>query len=61
MTRRDRLLASTAMPPADMDFIVSVLDALIAADDTISGATLMTPDGKVRFIDAEKMRRGGAA
>jgi hypothetical protein len=60
MTWRDKLLSSTAMP-ADMGFVVSVLDALVAADDTISGATVFLPNGDVRFIDAELLRHGGAA
>jgi hypothetical protein len=60
VTRREKLLSSTAMPP-DMRLVMQVLDALIDADDTISGATVFLPNGDVRFIDAESLRRGGAA
>ena len=62
MTRRAKLLGSAVVPDAiDMALIASVLERLIASDPTISGATLFSPDGGVRFIDAELLRRGGTA
>jgi hypothetical protein len=60
MTRRAELLSSTALPE-DMELVLRVLDSLFSADPTISGATLFTPDGDVKFFDAATMRQGGAA
>ncbi|MBN8905763.1 MAG: hypothetical protein J0H99_03880, partial [Rhodospirillales bacterium] len=31
---------------------VRFLDQLAAADPTVTGATLITPDGRVRYLDA---------
>jgi hypothetical protein len=35
--------------------------ALIEADGSVSGLTLVTPDGEVTYLDAEVLRRGGRA
>jgi hypothetical protein len=40
---------------------LQVLESLAEQDKSISGATLILPDGGVQFIDAATMRRGGAA
>ena len=40
---------------------VHILDQLAAADPTLTGATLITPDGRVRYLDAAMLRRGGRA
>ncbi len=61
MTRRAKLLGSAAIPAGDMALVVAVLDALIAPDDTVTGATVFMPDGEVRYIDAALLRRGGRA
>jgi hypothetical protein len=40
---------------------LSTLAALAEADDTVSGMTLIAPDGSVEYIDAGVMRRAGRA
>lgn len=35
--------------------------ALAEADDTISGATMILPDGTSEYLDADLMRQGGRA
>jgi hypothetical protein len=62
MSRRDQLLGSTAASdPARLGEIIEIIQALIASDATVSGVTLFTPDGNVRYIDAAKLRQGGTA
>ncbi len=40
---------------------IRILLALAEVDPTISGATLILPDGSVANIDAATLRRGGRA
>ncbi len=40
---------------------IRILLALAEVDPTISGATLIQPDGTVMHIDAATLRRGGRA
>ena len=40
---------------------LQVLESLAAQDETVSGATLILPDGEVQFIDAACLKRGGRA
>lgn len=39
----------------------AIVAALAADDPTVSGATLMLPDGSIQFLDADALRRGGNA
>jgi hypothetical protein len=41
--------------------LVQVVAALAAGDPTISGATIIMPDGEVSCIPADILRRGGKA
>jgi len=34
---------------------------VISADDTVSGITLIQPDGQIGFLDADLIGRGGRA
>jgi len=34
---------------------------LVEADETVSGATLLTPDGRLEYLDVSFLRRGGRA
>jgi hypothetical protein len=38
-----------------------ILSALIEADPTVSGATIISQDGEISYIDDAAMRSGGAA
>jgi hypothetical protein len=41
--------------------LVQVVAELAAADPTISGATIIMPDGEMVFLDAAALRGGGRA
>lgn len=38
-----------------------ILTTLAASDDTVTGATLMAPDGTLTYLDAQIIIRGGQA
>lgn len=40
---------------------IRVLLALAEVDPTVSGATLILPDGSLTYLDAAALRRGGVA
>lgn len=61
MSRRAQLLGSTASSaPMSLAEIIRIVHALIEADDTVSGATVVMPNGKKRYIDAATLRQGAA-
>ena len=63
-TRRARLLAGTAQQADSFDhrrFAIRILAAMVEHSDTITGATLITPDGFVEYIPAGHLRHGGRA
>lgn len=61
-TFKHRQYGSTALPTANQHAAASrALLALIDADLTESGATLLTPDGSVIYLDAAQLRQGGRA
>jgi hypothetical protein len=35
--------------------------ALVESDETVSGMTLISPDGRAEYVDAGALRRGGRA
>lgn len=41
--------------------VIQTFAALAETDETISGATLMSPSGTVEYIDGGLLRRGGRA
>jgi hypothetical protein len=41
--------------------LLRLVAALVDADRSVSGVTLITPDGDVTHLDAKAMRRGGQA
>jgi hypothetical protein len=54
--------ASTALPAEDRRATaIRILLALAEVDPTVSGATLVLPDGSVTYLDAATLRRGGRA
>jgi phage-related protein len=62
MSRRAKPLGSSAASaPMSLAEIIRIVHALIEADDTVSGATVVMPNGKKRYIDAATLRQGGAA
>jgi hypothetical protein len=60
MTFKDALRSSVAhqKPDPRVDAI-AMLMALAETDPSISGATLIGPDGKIIYLDAETLRQGG--
>ena len=61
-TLKDRFHATTAFSTDDRRAgAVRILLALAEVDPTVSGATLILPDGRTEFADAEALRRGGRA
>jgi hypothetical protein len=40
---------------------IALLMALAEADPTVTGATLIMPDGSAEFLDATRLREGGQA
>jgi hypothetical protein len=53
-----RLQRGGRMDRADL---VSIANALIEADATATGATLVLPDGETIYLSADLLRRGGSA
>jgi hypothetical protein len=41
--------------------LVRIAAALVEADATVSGVTIVTPEGNINHIDADTLRRGGRA
>ena len=61
-TFKQRLYATTAVASEDRRAVaIRMLLALAEVDPTISGATLVLPDGSVTYLDAAQLRRGGTA
>jgi hypothetical protein len=61
-TFKQRLLTTTAGGSEDRRAMaIRILLALAEVDPTISGATLILPDGSTAYLDATQLRRGGAA
>jgi hypothetical protein len=61
-TFKQRLLTTTADASGDRRAAaIRILLALAEVDPTISGVSLILPDGSVAYLDAAQMRRGGAA
>lgn len=46
---------------ADRASLIRLVAVLAEIDPTISGATLITPDGDTSFVDATLLRQGGNA
>ncbi len=61
-TFKQRLYATTADASENRRAMaIRMLLALVEVDPTISGASLILPDGSVTYLDAAQMRRGGTA
>jgi hypothetical protein len=61
-TFKQRLYATTANASEDRRVAaIRILLALAEVDPTISGATLILPDGSMTYLAAAQMRRGGQA
>jgi hypothetical protein len=61
-TFKDSLQNATALSTEDRRAAaLRILLALVDVDPTISGATLILPDGSVTHFDARQLRRGGQA
>ena len=61
-TLTDRLLATTAFSTEDRRAeAIRILLALAEVDPTVSGATLILPNGRSEYFDAETLRRGNRA
>jgi hypothetical protein len=59
---KQRLLTTTAGASEDRRATaIRILLALAEVDPTISGATLILPDGSTAYLDATQLQRGGAA
>lgn len=60
---RQRRHASPEDPPAALDraALLRIAEAMLEADQTTSGATLIEPSGEVTYIAAATLRRGGRA
>ncbi len=43
----------------DREDLLRIVAGLVEADDTVSGVTIITADGKIVYVDAGKMRSGG--
>jgi hypothetical protein len=69
MNRQQRRAAERARRRTDDDLIIApskailvqLLTAMAAEDPTISGATIINPDGEIIYLDAAALRRGGNA
>jgi hypothetical protein len=61
-TSKQQLFATTVAASEDRRrTAIRILLALAEVDPTISGASLILPDGLVTYLDAARLRRGGAA
>lgn len=59
---RESLSATTALATEDRRAAaIRVLLALAEVDPTVSGATLILPDGSVTYLNAATLLRGGRA
>jgi hypothetical protein len=59
---KQRLLTTAVVGSEDRRAAaIRILLALAEVDPTISGATLILPDGSTAYLDATQLRRGGAA
>jgi hypothetical protein len=47
--------------PPDRAALLRIAARLVEDDASISGATLIEPSGRITFLDAELLRRGGSA
>jgi hypothetical protein len=45
----------------DSEDLLRIVAGLVETDDTVSGATIITADGKISYVDAGQMRSGGLA
>jgi hypothetical protein len=70
MNRRQRRAAEAARRRIPDDSLIVALNradllrivaAMVEADETVSGATIITADGEVSYVDATMLRRGGQA
>jgi hypothetical protein len=61
-TFKDNLRNTTALSAEDRRAAaLRILLALVDADPTVSGASLILPDGSVTYLDAAQLRRDGQA
>ena len=61
-TLKEDLRTTTALPVENRRAAaIHILPALAEVDPTVSGATLILPDGSVTYLDAALLRRGGRA
>ena len=59
-TYTDRLLATMAVSVEDRRAeAIRILLALAEIDPTVSGTTLILPDGRTEYLEVEKLRQGG--
>jgi len=58
---KDSRLRRVKTTPIDRNAALRLAADMINADRTVSGATLIEPDGSVTYVDAEMLRRGGRA
>jgi hypothetical protein len=64
MTRQQRREAERARRKAEqrtagLSTATDVLALLAATDSTVTGATLIMPDGEIVYLDTQTLRRGG--
>ncbi len=61
-TFKESLRATASLPAEDRRAAaIRILLALVDVDATVSGATLVTPDGSVTYLDVTQLRQGGRA
>lgn len=61
-TFNDSVRVNTALPAEDSRAVaIRILLALAEVDPSVSGATLILPDGTVTHLGAAQLRRGGVA
>jgi hypothetical protein len=45
----------------DRGALLRIVAAMVEVDDTVSGATIITPDGRTTYVSAAMLRQGGHA
>ena len=45
----------------DRSALLRIAAALVEIDSNVSGATIIQPDGRIDYLDADTLRRGGRA
>jgi hypothetical protein len=55
----DRRRSISKSSQLDRAELLRLVAGLVKADGSVSGITIITPDGELSYVDADMLRRGG--